>query len=213
MDDKTNKPCGAGEFMKVDSSEYEDNETFDNNDDGMDSKSLVIRSLVGSVVTGIVIFFATKFPSIKKGVMEFWNNKTQKKKSTTTEIIAENSSEESDVSFEVKFKEYGENMSSDEAKKELIEAFVLKVIAAKKLERVIKSDIIDENGKKQDKQALINEVTNPALISEINSILSDNPYLITQQQIIEISSILGYNIISDGKYMPILPEILHKRLD
>ncbi|MDE6500850.1 MAG: hypothetical protein K2L10_02020 [Ruminococcus sp.] len=161
--DKNNKLCGMLELLEINPIGF-----------------VLIGGVIGVVGTKV-------YPPVKKYVSEktvpavkkFWNNKIKKKKTDTlkvNQVITDNSYEES------VHQKYRKNMSNDEAKKELVEALVLQMISEKKTERVVKTDIVDENKQKANTQALINEITNPALISEIHSILSDNPHLITQQQ-------------------------------
>lgn len=122
-------------------------------------------------------------------------------------------SESNKLSIDVVLEEYRENMSSDEAKKELVEAFVLQVIAARKIKRVAQANIVDENGHKVGGRELVDKLSNPALITEINAILSANPQLLSQQQATELSGFLGYSIISEGKFIPISSETIHEKLD
>ena len=216
LDDETNKPCGAGEFVKVDPSELtSSDDANDNNGNGISPEQAaaiaVISTAVG-VVTTIVFPYVKKIVVTKVAppVKRFWNTKIRKKKS---ENAIDCKSESTELSIDVVLEEYRENMSSDEAKKELIEAFVLQVIAARKIKKVSQANIVDENGHKVEGREFVDKLSNPALITEINAILLANPQLLSQQQATELSGFLGYSIISEGKYIPISSETLHEKLD
>ena len=215
LDDETNKPCGAGEFVKVDSSELTStNDTNDNDENGISLGQVAVAAI--SVVIGVT---ATKaYPHIKKfvstkiapPVKQFWNAKVRKKKSISTINCK---SESTNLSIDTFLEEHRENMSSEEAKKELIEAFVLQVMVANKIKKVAQVNIVDESGFKVEKCEFADKLSNSALITKINAILSTNPQLLSQQQVTELSSFLGYNIISEGKYIPISSEIMRDKLD
>ncbi len=215
LDDETNKPCGAGEFVKVDPSELtSSDDTNDNNGNGISPEQAAIAAIFTAV--GVV---ATKaHPHVKKFVVtkvappvkRFWNTKIRKKKA---ENAIDCKSESTELSIDVVLEEYRDNMSSDEAKRELVEAFVLQVIAARKIKRVAQANIVDENGHKVEGRELVDKLSNPALITEINAILSANPQLLSQQQVTELSGFLGYSIIREGKYIPISSETMHEKLD
>lgn len=215
LDDETNKPCGAGEFVKVDPSELTSDDANDNNGNGISPEQ---AAAIAAIFTVVGVALTKAYPHVKKfvvtkvapSVKRFWNTKISKKKSET-EIDCK--SEGTELSIDVVLEEYRENMSSDEAKKELIEAFVLQVIAASKLKRVARANIVDENGHKVEGQELVDKLSNPALITEINAILSANPQLLSQQQTTELSGFLGYSIICEGKYIPISSETMHEKLE
>lgn len=216
LDDETNKPCGAGEFVKVDPSELSSSDdTNDNNGNGISPKQ---AAAIAAIFTAVGVAAAKAYPHVKEFVVtkiappvkRFWNTKIRKKK---TENAIGCISESTDLSIDVVLEEYRENMSSNEAKKELVEAFVLQVIAARKIKRVAQAVIVDENGHKVDGRELVDKLSNPALITEINEILSANPQLLSQQQATELSDFLGYSIIMEGKYIPISSQTIHEKLD
>jgi len=216
LDDETNKPCGAGEFVKVDPSELSSSDdTDDNNGNGISPEQ---AAAIAAIFTAVGVAAAKAYPHVKEFVVtkiappvkRFWNTKIRKKK---TENAIGCISESTDLSIDVVLEEYRENMSSNEAKKELVEAFVLQVIAARKIKRVAQAVIVDENGHKVDGRELVDKLSNPALITEINEILSANPQLLSQQQATELSDFLGYSIIMEGKYIPISSQTIHEKLD
>lgn len=216
LDDETNKPCGAGEFVKVDPSELTaSNDINNNNGNGI---SLEQAAAIAAISALLGVAAAKASPHVKKFVVtkvappvkRFWNTKIRKKKA---ENAIDCKSESTELSIDVVLEEYRENMSSDEAKKELVEAFVLQVIAARKIKRVAQANIVDESGRKVEKRELVDKLANPALITEINTILSADPQLLSQQQVTELSSFLGYSIISEGKFIPISSETMLGKLD
>ena len=216
LDDETNKPCGAGEFVKVDPLELtSSDDTNDNNGNGISPEQ---AAAIAAIFTAVGVAAAKAYPHVKKFVVtkvappvkRFWNTKIRKKKA---ENAIDCKSESTELSIDVVLEEYRDNMSSDEAKKELVEAFVLQVIAARKIKRVAQANIVDENGHKVEGRELVDKLSNPALITEINAILSANPQLLSQQQVTELSGFLGFSIIREGKYIPISSETMHEKLD
>ena len=103
---------------------------------------------------------------------------------------------------------YKENMSSEEAKKELVEAFILQAMSAKKLYRVSNANIVNKDGENVDVSQLINELTNPTTLETINSLLITNPNMVSAQNLKDLSSVLGYNTIKDNHFIPITKEAL-----
>lgn len=216
LDDETNKPCGAGEFVKVDPSELtSSDDTNDNNGNGISPEQ---AAAIAAIFTAVCVAATKAYPHVKKFVVtkvappvkRFWNTKIRKKKA---ENAIDCKSESTELSIDVVLEEYRDNMSSGEARKELVEAFVLQVIAARKIKRVAQANFVDENGHKVEGRELVDKLSNPALITEINAILSANPQLLSQQQVTELSGFLGYSIIREGKYIPISSETMHEKLD
>ena len=225
LDDETNKPCGAGEFVKVNLDELMEDYASDNSD-GSDENNdaLAIAALIG---IGIAIGVAAKtaYPHVKSwitekaipGVKKVWNGLFHKDKnilqietSGADEMIEFENSHE--ISIEKAVDDYKENMTSEEAKRELLEAFMLYVLSAHKLRKVSNAQIIKVDGEIEDGTELIEKIIQSGVIDEVNSILTLNPDLLEDKQMNILSDILGYHLKEDDKYIPIDVEQLEHRL-
>lgn len=80
--------------------------------------------------------------------------------------------------FDFAYEQYSANMTSEEAQKELLDAFILYVLAVKKLNKVVRAKMIDK-------------ISAPVVIEKINNILEQNPKLLEEWQAIALSDILG----------------------
>ena len=125
-------------------------------------------------------------------------------KSTTSVIIPDE--------FTRAFDQYTVNMTSDEAQKELLDAFVLYVLSAKKVWKVAHANIVDSNGKQINGSKMLDALSNTSIIESINSIIANNPALLEEWQSIALEGLLGRDIITDGQYVPLEATDLRKVL-
>lgn len=116
--------------------------------------------------------------------------------------------------FHAAYEHYSTNMTSEEAQKELLDAFILYILSLKKLHKVANANIYDVSGNKIDGHKMIELATNPEIIMQINCIVQNNPKLLDEWQSIALSDMLGRAIIHDTHYVPIDGQMLrHKLLD
>lgn len=105
--------------------------------------------------------------------------------------------------FDSAYEQFSINMTSEEAQKELLDAFVLYVLSAKKVWRVSHAKITNSAGNIADGKAMIEKLSNPTLLESINEILEHNPALLEEWQSIALTGILGHSVIENGKTIPI----------
>ncbi len=224
LDDETNKPCGAGEFVKVDSddpSESEDSES------GADSSS---ASSLGLIAAGIMIGVAldAAYPHVKKWVVgsavpkskHLWRKLLRKEDhedqtedvELSKAVEVPKSADSKIMSMDVVLNDYRENMSSEDAQRELVEAFILYVVSAQKLSRVANANIVDTEGNIFDGNSLLNKMTDKQLLECVNSVIQSNPTLLNSQQMSTLSDILGYSLFREKDYIPITADALKKGL-
>ena len=103
-------------------------------------------------------------------------------------------------------------MTSEEAQKELLDAFILYVLSAKKVWRVSHAKITDSAEKIPDRNAMIEKLSNPSLVASINQILENNPALLEEWQSIALTGILGHSVIENDRLIPIEEAQLRKAL-
>lgn len=114
--------------------------------------------------------------------------------------------------FDTAYEQFSMNMTSEEAQKELLDAFVLYVLSAKKVWRVSHAKIIDSAGNITDGKAMIEKLSNPALLENINQILEHNPALLEEWQSWALTGILRHSVIENDRLIPIEGVQLRKAL-
>lgn len=114
--------------------------------------------------------------------------------------------------FDSAYEQFSINMTSEEAQKELLDAFVLYVLSAKKVWRVSHARITDSAGNITDGKAMIEKLSNPSLLERINQILEHNPALLEEWQSIALTGILGHSVIENDRLIPIEGTQLRKAL-
>lgn len=110
------------------------------------------------------------------------------------------------VLFDAVYDEYRVNMTSEEARKELIDIFMLSVIVLKKQWRLLHANITDANidqAKALELKRAIIKLCSPAVLQDINGILAVNPLTLEQWASVSVSEILGRELIENGVYLPI----------
>lgn len=133
------------------------------------------------------------------------SNQIQEEKTATSELSVSDKSAAPGIpdGFDSAYEQYTIHMTSEEAQKELLDAFVLYVLSARKVWRVSHAEIKDTAGNIADGKAMIEKLSNPALLENINHILDHNPALLEEWQSIALSSILGHRVVEEGKFVPI----------
>ena len=114
--------------------------------------------------------------------------------------------------FVAKYDHYTINMTSKEAKKELLEAYVLHLMSVKKLWKVAHSNVSDDNGQVISGKELIDKFCSPEIIGEINKILQYNPDLLESLAARTLEDILGRELVLEERYVPIEEQALKERL-
>lgn len=114
--------------------------------------------------------------------------------------------------FDIAYEQYSENMTSEEAQKELLDAFILCVLAAKKLNKVAHAKVTNSDGKTIDGRNLTDKISTPVVIEKINNILEHNPGLLEEWQTMALSDILGRTPFAEEKFIQIDGDKLQKSL-
>lgn len=225
LDDETNKPSGAGEFVKVNPEDLVDSsETNPVENEPPSGDAAAIAAILGiGIAIGVVI--AKAFPYVKQWATEtaipkaktLWNKLLNKPEQLAQDSsiefpIVNDTTEHSELSIDVAFNNYRENMSSEEAQKELLDAFLLYLISAKKLMRVANANIVEPTGTITDGKSVIATITSDSMIESINSIIKCNPELLDESHAKALSEILGHKVFVEAEYVPITQEELTLRL-
>lgn len=115
--------------------------------------------------------------------------------------------------LESAFNEYRENISSEEARRELLEAFILCLASVKKMKRVANANVIKSTGEIVSGKETIDTLTNENLIESINGILRENPSLINEYQLVMLSDTLGYCVFCENEFIPISGSAISESLN
>lgn len=110
------------------------------------------------------------------------------------------------------YKQFTIDMTSEEAQKELLEAFILYLLAANKLQKVSNANIIDSAGVISTGQELIDKLSSKPLIDNVNSLLESNPNLLGAWQVAAFAEVLGRDPVVEGRFIPIDEHDLRERL-
>lgn len=110
------------------------------------------------------------------------------------------------VEFDNAYEQYTINMTSEEAQKELLDIFMLSVIRARKVWKISHANIVDAanpSGQFIEGKAVIERLSDPNVIGNINRILEKNPALLEEWESVALSEILGSELIINEQYMAI----------
>lgn len=130
--------------------------------------------------------------------------KPMEEKSTTSVIIPDE--------FTRAYEQYNVNMTSEEAQKELLDAFILYVLSAKKVWKVTHANITDSNEKQISGSEMLDSLSSTSIIDSINSIIAHNPALLEEWQSMALRGLLGRDIITEGRYVPLEVSDLRKAM-
>lgn len=110
------------------------------------------------------------------------------------------------------YESYSINMTSEEAQKEFVDAFILRLLSEKKLWKIAHANIVDSDGNITDARAMIDKLSSPMMLENINTILNNNPALLETWQTIALEDLLGRELIVDSCYVPIEGQALKENL-
>lgn len=99
--------------------------------------------------------------------------------------------------------EYTIDMTNEEAQKELIDAFIFRVLSERKIWNIKHANIIDSNGNITDGCDMIKKLGGQRLLNNINAIISHNPNLLESWQATELESIFERKLMENNRFVPI----------
>lgn len=114
--------------------------------------------------------------------------------------------------FDAVYEHYQINMTSKEAKRELLDAYVHQLISVQKVWRVAHANITDDNGQSITGSEMINKFCSPEIIGEINKILEYNPDLLECWAAKSLEGLLGRCPVLDERYVPFDGPYLKEKL-
>ena len=232
FDDNTNKLVAHAEWVKVDESEYEFDDSYDYQENQqkveLSPEDQKLAQLLGEAIAAGTMYVLTEY--VAPHVNRWWQNKAVptmkekwkiftdkrkdrpflkgKKKSNlqTNEIVAANETVQGMFSHELEgaYEKYINDMTSEEAQRELLDIFILSALLITKIRKLSNARIIngDAPGEYLEGQKILERLTAPEYIGSINQILEKNPQLIEEKAAV-LSGILRRNLVLDGQYVPI----------
>ena len=230
--DDENRLVGHAEWEKVDENEYGYDYSCDvplNQQDAELSPEMEkLAQVVGEILVVATMYALTEYvaPSVKHWwqtkavptVKEKWQIFTdrardrisskgkQKDASHTSEIGIASEAFQGMLSEQIKdaYERYKNDMTSEEAQRELLDIFILSALLDKKIRNLSNARIMrnrDVPGEYLDGQTIIESITMPEYVDSVNQILENNPQLV-KERTIYLSEVLEHNLLLDGRYVP-----------
>lgn len=218
LDDETNKPCGAGEFMPVDVDEDEDSDPVgDYDSDGsLDSDALAGAAIL-AIGIGIGVAATKAYPHVKKwftttavpGVKKLWRKVT--KKGLEPEMVLEGAGmgiasvlpepEEFSQSIDLAVNEYHADMTSEETQQHLLNIMCAAMYMASEIRQLTNATLKDED--RLAWGATLEKLTTQSVTDGINRILEGKVLALDAAQAKTLTECLGEALIVNGALVPI----------
>ena len=233
FDDNTNKLVGHAEWVKVDKSEYESDYSHDYQENQqkveLSPEEQKSAQLVGEAIAAATVYVLTEY--VAPRVERWWQNTavptmkqkwkifTDKRKDKpspkdkkrsklhTNEIVTANESVPGMFShrLEEAYERYMNDMTSEEAQRELLDIFILSALLTTKIRKLSNARIIINGWAPEEYlegQKILERLTTPEYIGSVNQILKNNSQLM-EEKTAALSGILGRNLVFNGQYVPI----------
>ena len=164
LDDETGKARGTGSFRKVDPSELkEGNQDY-------------VEGVATGAALALGLYYFGKF-----GKWVYRKLKGHKEMKDEVQNEGAESLENTEIVGErvdTAYTDYRERMTSEEAKKKLIAAYIHAIMAMRKLQRVADAEVVQDDETVIEGKQLIETLQKEQLIESINEILIDQPALL-----------------------------------
>jgi len=233
FDDETNKLVGHAEWEKIDESEYGWDYSYDSPLDQqrveLSPEMQKLAQAMGEAIAAATMFVLKEY--VAPPVKHWWQNKAEptikekwqiiidktkdklsqkgKKKSGlhTNEIVTASETFHGMFTHELEeaFNKYMNDMTSEEAQRELLDIFILSALLTAKIRKLANARIVkngDALGEYLEGQKILERLTIPEYIGCINQILENNPRLL-EEKTAYLSEILGRSLVLNGQYVPI----------
>ena len=230
LSDENNQLAGQAEWIEVEvEPEYIYVESESKEDDGLseETKAIIDKFANELVELGFLALQKYVFPHIKSWatntaapqIKRAWHwitgkkdsDKAQKTKTahnTTTAIIPTSESMPLMLTkgLDIAYEKYTDNSSDDDAKRDLLEIAMHSAMLADKIKKFLVKYAENENIISADFlewQRVVEKVTSKNLVECLNLILKTNVSLINNEQSSFLSDILGYDVVRNGRFVPI----------
>lgn len=224
LDDETNKPCGAGEFIPVDEDESDEVSDFDNT--GFDSETALAYGAVLAAGIAIGVVAKAAYPHVKKwvtttaipGIQKFWHQVTKKElkqepapaDNTPEAIIDFGEPIEFSQDIDIVLSAYQDNTTSEEAQQHLLNIMCAAMYIASEIRKLSNTAIKDSE--RLEWKATLEKLATQSVTDGINHALAGNILRLEDSQVKQLSTYLGDTLISDGIFLPIKNERIKEAL-
>lgn len=224
LDDETNQVAGQAEWVKVDENEFRNEKSYDYEESSGETESSFVSEV--AAVLAIVLFNEFIAPHAKSWWQEKaeptmknkWGKLRRKKQSKqpredspmeSTELATANEVERKIAAqkYEKVYKEYEHTITSEEARCEVLEIFMLSAISEAKKQRLANAKIIKDSDTSEEYlegQELINIISSPEYIARMNQMLENNPMLLEEKSA-ALSELLGRSVVPNSQNAPMKP--------
>lgn len=102
------------------------------------------------------------------------------------------------------YEKYVNNMTSEEAQRELLDIFILSAVVAAKIRKLSNARIVNYGTSQEyiEGKKVVEKLSTPQFVDSINKILQISPNLLEEKSP-ALSVIIGRSLIVDGEYLPI----------
>ena len=203
LDNETNKPCGAGEFMPVDI----DDGNSDSVDDDTPGGTLWIFA-------GILAFWAgiRAYPHVKEwitatavpGVKKFWKKIIKNEPEQAVECVATeigSTPEEFSRDIDLAVNEFHADMSSKEAQQRLLDIMREAIDMANKIRQL--SNVVLKDEDRLAWRDTLEKLTTQSVTDSINRILEGDVLALDEVQSKALTEYLNGTLIASGIFAPI----------
>jgi hypothetical protein len=236
LSDANNQVDGQTEWIKVDEIKYEYSNSPYEYEDQREAVELTeeqrkMAALIGEAIAAGTLWVLSEVvaPHVKKwwqekaapGIKKAWQGISEKKPhqkgKSRQQLYASRIIEVRETApnlftqeLDEAYGKYMNDMTSEEAQRELLDIFILSAVVAAKMRklahaRIVKDGMVSlEYIKGND---VIAKLSTPQFVNSINRILENNPNLLEEKSI-PLSAILGRTLVVEGRFLPIESEVL-----
>lgn len=228
-------------FAERDTYDYDYDYDSEREDSELTPEQQELARLAGEFLAGMLItFIAVATPHVQHwwevtaapgisgffgGIADFFRgigrkDKTteEQNKRTATLQLAEASLQidprDIQTKLDAAYEDYRENMSSEEAQKNLVEIAILSSMLADRIKKLSNANITDSGitGGYVGWQATVKRLSSQELINDVNRILEGDVRRFDAAQITSLETILGRSLYANEQYIPIEVDEFHERL-
>lgn len=218
LDDETNKPCGAGEFIpvEIDDDENQDSVCDDPSEGSLGEDAFAFAGIL-AIGIGIGVVTTKAYPYVKKwvtttavpGVKKFWQKVTKKElepKQTINYTETEATSilmgpDEFSQNIDLAVNKFRADMSSEEAQQHLLNIMCAAMYIANEI-RQLSNDVLKDDDRLAW-EITLKKLTIQSVTNGINQILEGKVLALDEAQTKSLTEYLGVDLIVNGVFAPI----------
>ena len=214
LDNETNTPCGAGEFMPVDIGDDEDSDSYTPDATLEGTAFDFVDILTVGIGIGIGVVGTKAYPYVKKwitttavpGIKEFWQKITKKTpeesiECTKAEIVPMMKPEEFSQSIDLAVNEFCTDTRSEEAQQHLLNIMYAAMYIANEIRQLSIAVLMDED--RLAWKDVLEKLATQNVTDGINHILEGKVLALDEAQTKALTKYLAGALIPNGVFVPI----------